>query len=107
MSSSVYVLSEPNEIATLLAQFLNYLNVSFYEGQMTQKHEEARANLNAIYDAVSKTPNEAPRLDQCVSFYNDILALRDVTYTNDPDYYTYTRKLRNYIEGHYHRGAYP
>jgi hypothetical protein len=88
---------EPNDIVTLLAQFQNYLNVSFYEAQFTQKHEEARANLNAIYDAVSKIPNDPPRLDQCVSFYNDILVLRDVTYTDDPDYFIYCGLLRRYI----------
>jgi hypothetical protein len=90
-------MSEPNEIVALLAQFQNYLNVSYYEAQFTQKHEEARANLNTIYDAVSKTPNEAPRIDQCVSFYNDILVLRDVTYTDDPDYFIYCGLLRKYI----------
>jgi len=97
MISSVYVMGEPSEIVRLFANFINYLNVSFYEGQFTQKHEEARANLNAIYDAVSKTPNEAPRIDQCVSFYNNILGLRVVTYTDDPDYFIYCGLLRKYI----------
>ena len=97
MSSSVYVMSEPNEIVALLANFINYLNVSFYEGQMTQKHEEARANLNAIYEAVSTTPEKPPTKDQCVSFYNDIRVLRDVTYTDDPDYFIYCGLLRKYI----------
>jgi hypothetical protein len=86
-----------NEIITLLAHIINYLNVSLYESQMTQKHEEARANLNAIYDAVSKTPDEPPTIEQCVSFYNDICVLRNVTYTDDLDYYIYKRNLRNYI----------
>ena len=86
-----------NEIVTLFAHCINYLNVSFYEAQFTQKHEEARANLNAIYDTVSKTPRAPPTIVQCVSFYNDILVLRNVTYTDDPDYYTYTRRLRKYI----------
>lgn len=86
-----------NEIVSLLAQFQNYLNVSFYEAQMTQKHEEARANLNAIYDAVSKTPEKPPPIEQCVSFYNDILVLRNVTYTDDPDYFIYCGLLRRYI----------
>ncbi len=97
MISSVYVMSELNEIVALLAQFQNYLNVSYYEAQFTQKHEEARANLNAIYDAVSKTPNDPPSIDQCVSFYNDIRVLRDVTYTDDPDYFIYCGLLRKYI----------
>jgi len=86
-----------NEIVGLIANFVNYLNVSYYEGQMTQKHEEARANLNAIYDAVSKTPNDPPSIDQCVSFYNDIRVLRDVTYTDDADYFIYCGLLRKYI----------
>ena len=98
-------MNEVNEIVTLLAHFQNYLNVSYYEAQFTQRHEESRANLNAIYETVSKTPNEPPRIEQCVSFYNDILELRHVTYTDDPDYYTYKRKLRNYIEGHRYRSA--
>lgn len=97
MSSSLYRMSEPNEIVCLFANFINYLNVSFYEGQMTQKHEEARANLNAIYNAVSKTPETPPTKDQCVSFYNDIRVLRDVTYTDDPDYFIYCGLLRRYI----------
>lgn len=90
-------MSEPNEIVALLANFINYMNVSFYEGQMTQKHEEARTNLNAIYNAVSKTPDTLPTKDQCVSFYNDIRVLRDVTYTDDPDYFIYCGLLRRYI----------
>jgi hypothetical protein len=94
---TVYVMGEPDEIVALLANFINYLNVSFYEGQMTQKHEAARANLNAIYDAVSKTPDTPPTIVQCVSFYNDICVLRDVTYTDDPDYFIYCGLLRRYI----------
>ena len=90
-------MSEPNEIVSFLTQFQNYLNVSFYEAQFTQKHEEARANLNAIYDAVSKTPETPPTREQCVSFYNDIRVLRDVTYTDDPDYFIYCGLLRKYI----------
>jgi hypothetical protein len=96
-------MGEPNEIVCLFANFINYLNVSFYEAQFTQKHEEARANLNAIYDAVSKTPEKPPTIDQCVSFYNDIRILRNVTYTDDPDYFIYCGLLRKYIGGHrYH-----
>jgi hypothetical protein len=90
-------MGEPHEIVSLLANFVNYLNVSLYEGQMTQKHEDAHANLNAIYDAVSKTPNDLPSMEQCVSFYNDIRVLRNVTYTDDPDYFIYCGLLRKYI----------
>ena len=90
-------MTEPNEIVTLFANFVNYLNSSYYESQFTQKHEEARANINAIYDAVSKTPNKSPSKEYCISFYNDIRVLANVTYTDDPDYFTYKRLLRKYI----------
>jgi len=90
-------MNEPNEIVTLLANFVNYLNVSYYESLFTQKHEEARANINAIYDTVAMTPNVPPTKEQCVSFYNDIRVLGNVTYTDDPDYFIYKRLLRKYI----------
>ena len=89
--------TEPNEIVSLFANFINYLNASYFEAQFTQKHEEARANLDLIYDTVSKTPTTSPSKEQCISFYNDIRVLENVTFTEDPDYFTYKRLLRNYI----------
>ena len=88
---------ETNEGVALLANIINYLNASLYEAQFTQKHEEARANLHMIYDTVSKTPNTPPTKKQCMSFYNDIRVLERVTFTEDPDYFTYKRLLRKYI----------
>lgn len=90
-------MNEPNEIVTLLANFVNYMNMSYYESLFTKNHEDARANINAIYDAVAKTPNVPPTKEQCVSFYNDIRVLGNVTHTDDPDYYIYKRLLRKYI----------
>lgn len=89
--------NEPNEIISLFANFINYLNASYFEAQFTQKHEEARANLEVIYDTVSKTPTISPSKDQCISFYNDVRVLESVTFTEDPDYFTYKRLLRKYI----------
>jgi hypothetical protein len=89
--------NEPNEIVSLFANFINYLNASYFEAQFTQKHEEARANIELIYDTVSKTPTISPSKDQCISFYNDIRVLESVTFTEDPDYFTYKRLLRKYI----------
>ena len=86
-----------NEGVALIANFLNYLNASYYEAQFTQKHEEARANINVIYDKVSMTPNTPPTKEQCTSFYTDIRVLENVTFTEDPDYFTYKRLLRKYI----------
>jgi hypothetical protein len=90
-------MNQPHYIVILFANFINYLNVSYYEHQFTQKHEEARANLDAIYKSVSKTPEESPTLDMCISFYNDIRVLENVTETDDPDYHNYKRLLRIYI----------
>lgn len=86
-----------NQVIALFANFINYLNASYYEAQFTHKHEQARANLNAIYDIVVATPDQPPTLEQCVSFYNDIRVLENVTETDDPDYHRYKRMLRLYI----------
>ena len=91
------IISNPHE---LLANVMNYLNVSLYESQFTKKHEEARANLNANYDAVAASPEKEPTREQVVSFYNDICVLEKVTDTDDPIYYTYKRLLRRYIASH-------
>jgi hypothetical protein len=84
-------------VIALFANFINYLNASYYEAQFTHKHEQARANLNAIYADVVATPDQPPTLEQCVSFYNDIRVLENVTETDDPDYHRYKRMLRLYI----------
>jgi hypothetical protein len=83
-------------IISTMANMLNYLNVSLYEGQFTYKHEEARAKINEIYDSVSKMPLIAPPLDVIAEFYNSVKCLKNVTDTDDPDYYQYMRELRNY-----------
>lgn len=62
-----------------------------------QKHEHARDNCNNIYDIVSKMPYQPPTLENCVSFYNNVKVLENVTVPDDPIYYTYKRLLRVYI----------
>jgi hypothetical protein len=85
-----------NKIVITMANMLNYLNVSLYEGQFTYKHEQARAKINEIYDSVSKTALLAPSLDAIAEFYNNVKCLKNVTDTDDPEYYQYMRELRNY-----------
>ncbi len=86
-----------NKIVITMANMLNYLNVSLYEGQFTYKHEQARAKLNEIYDSVSKMPNPPnPPLHTIAEFYNNVKCLKNVTDTDDPDYYQYMRELGNY-----------
>ncbi len=86
-----------NEVVSLFANFINYLELSCYASHFTQKHEEARANIVSIYNDVSETPEESPSLEDCISFYNDIRVLENVTDTDDHDYHIYKRLLRRYI----------
>jgi len=88
------VSNDINKIVSVMANMLNYLNVSLYEGQFTYKHEQARLKINEIYDSVSKMPN--PPLHAIAEFYNNVKCLKNVTDTDDPDYYQYMRELKNY-----------
>lgn len=90
-------MNEMNEIITLFANFINYLNVSYYEYHFTQRHQQARLNLDALFNEVSNTPHISPSLEQCISFYNDVRSLENVTETDDPNYHYYKRLLRKYI----------
>lgn len=86
-----------HEIIQLMAHFMNYLTVSLYESQFTKNHEDSYADLNTIYNNVSLRSSIAPSLSECVQFYDNIVYLENVTYTDDPDYYTYKMKMRKYI----------
>jgi hypothetical protein len=86
-----------HEIVQTMANIMNYMSVSLYEGQFTKNHEDSYSILHSIYDSVASTPSIAPSLVDCESFYSNIVYLAGVTYTDDPDYYTYKRTLRKYI----------
>lgn len=90
-------MNKVNEAVSLFANFINYMEVSCYESHFTQKHEQARANIVSIYNHISKTPEESPSLEDCISFYNDIRVLENVIDTDDRDYHIYKRLLRRYI----------
>ena len=93
-NDDIIVNNNINKIVSVMANMLNYLNVSLYEGQFTYKHEQARLKINEIYDSVSKMPN--PPLHAIADFYNNVKCLKNVTDTDDPDYYQYMRELENY-----------
>jgi hypothetical protein len=84
-------------IVQLMADIMNYFSVSLYKDQFTKTHEDSYAILNSIYDTVSLKPSIPPSLNDSQQFYNNIVSLAGVTYTDDPDYYTYKRTLRKYI----------
>ena len=86
-------------IVQCMADFMNYFSVSLYEGEFTKNHEDSYATLHSIYDSVSLRPSTAPSLNDSQQFYSNVVCLANVTYTDDPDYYTYKRCLRKYIIG--------
>jgi hypothetical protein len=88
---------ENNEIVKLMANMMNYLNVSFYESLFTYNHEQARAELNAIYESVALKCSEPPSLDDSNNFYRNVIYLNSVTDTDDDTYHTYMRQLKSYI----------
>jgi len=85
-----------HRLVVLMANIMNYLNVSCYEGRYTYYHQEARKKLNEIYDRVSKTAQCAPSLEDCNDFYVNIHYLRNVMVT-DPDYHCYMCELQYLI----------
>jgi hypothetical protein len=84
-------------IVSLMANMMNYLNVSFYEGRFTYNHEQARAKLNELYDRLSKTPSISPSMVDSVEFYSNVRYLRNVTDTDHRDYAIYMRDLYQYV----------
>jgi hypothetical protein len=88
---------EVHVIVQTMANFMNYLSVSLYEDQFTKNHEDSYSILHSIYDSVASTPSTPPSSIDCEQFYQNIVYLASVTYTDDPDYYTYKRTLRKYI----------
>jgi len=98
MNNVEIVENNNHEIVILMANMLNYLNVSFYESLFTYNHEQARAELNAIYESVSLKCSEPPSLDDSINFHRNIIYLRGVTDTDDATYHIYMRQLKSYIQ---------
>ena len=88
---------EVNEVVQVMTHMMNYLSASLYESQFTKNHEDAYSVLRSIYDSVALRPSVLPSLHDIKQFYDNVVYLGGVTYTEDPDYYTYKRKLRKYF----------
>ena len=86
-----------NEVVQLMTNMMNYLSVSLYESAFTKNHQDAYYVLQSIYDSVALRPSMLPSLHDIKQFYDNVVYLGGVTYTDDPDYYTYKRGLRKYI----------
>ena len=86
----------PVPVIITMANMINYLSASMYQGLFTYNHERAWARLNEIYTLSSKTPNAAPSIDIVDEFRSCVASLDKVTETDDNDYYNYMRILRKY-----------
>jgi len=89
-----------HRIIELMANILNYLSVSLYQWQFTHVHELSYAELNSLYDNLSKTPHQAPSIKDVTCFYDNLIYLKNVTDTDNPDYSIYMDKLKKYIKKH-------
>ena len=97
IAQNIPTASDVHEIVQLMTNFINYLSVSLYESAFTKNHQDSYTTLHSIYDSVCLTPCMPPSLIDCEQFYQNIVYLANVTYTDDPDYYTLKRSLRKYI----------
>jgi hypothetical protein len=88
-----------HHILQVMTHFMNYLSVSLYESQFTKNHEDSYATLRSIYDNAASQPSTPPSYRDVKQFYDNIVYLGSVTYTDDPDYYKYKINLRKYIIG--------
>ena len=93
----VSTIIEVHPVVTTMANMINYLTVSLYQGQFTYNHEQAWAQLNEIYNCISKTPSIGPSLKTIQDFHGNVASLWFVTETDDPDYDRYVRQLRRQI----------
>jgi hypothetical protein len=86
-----------HDIVQTMTHMMNYLSVSLYESGFTKNHQDSYDTLTTIYNSVASSPYNPPKGIDVEQFYNNILYLENVTYTDDPDYYRYKIQLRKYI----------
>jgi hypothetical protein len=86
----------PVPVIITMANMINYLSASMYQGLFTYNHERAWARLNEIYAFISKTPDAEASKDMVEEFRSCVASLEKVTETDDADYYNYMRRLRQY-----------
>lgn len=88
------------QLIETMTNIMNYLSVSLYESQFTKNHEDSYMTLCSIYTNVASQPSTILRYIDIKQFYDNIVYLGSVTYTDDPDYYKYKIILRKYISNY-------
>ena len=86
-----------HDIVQTMTHMMNYLSASLYESKFTKNHQDSYDTLGTIYNSVASSPYNPPKVIDVEQFYNNIVYLGNVTYTDDPDYYRYKINLRKYI----------
>ena len=86
-----------HDIVQTMTHMMNYLSASLYESKFTKNHQDSYDTLGTIYNSVASSPCNPPKVVDVEQFYNNIVYLGNVTYTDDPDYYRYKINLRKYI----------
>jgi len=86
-----------HEVVEIMTHLMNYLSVSLYESEFTKNHQDSYATLKSIYDSVTLNPSIKPSINDISQFYDNVVYLAKVTFTDDPDYYKYKIGLRKYI----------
>jgi len=86
-----------HDIVQTMTHMMNYLSASLYESGFTKNHQDSYDTLTTIYNSVASSPYIPPKVIDVEQFYNNIVYLGNVTYTDDPDYYRYKIRLRKYI----------
>ncbi len=84
-------------IVETMTNIMNYMAFSLYETQFTKNHEDSYATLQSIYNNIVSQPLAQPSYIDVKQFYDNIVFLGNVTYTDDPDYYKYKIILRKYF----------
>jgi hypothetical protein len=97
MEASPSPIVQVHDIIQTMTHMMNYLSASLYESGFTKNHQDSYTTLTTIYDSVASSPHNPPSLLDVKQFYNNIIYLENVTYTDDPDYRGYKIKLRKYI----------
>ena len=86
-----------HDIVQTMTHMMNYLSASLYESKFTKNHQDSYDTLGTIYNSVASSPYNPPKVIDVEQFYNNIVYLGNVTYTDDPDYYQYKINLKKYI----------
>ena len=72
-----------DSVMSAMATFLNYMDASTYDAQMTLRHKEFRHNIDQVYEQCCSSKKITNADCQC--FYSNLKALEPVMMIEDED----------------------